>query len=191
MQLFNKQNRWAVDTVPLLLSQDHPGRLRDSKWLPMAIRTPIGQPITVPKLSGRPWDSQLLSQSHPDAHGTVNFTAQSHPDARGMVHHTFGTAVGDHRNADGYGPDACGTQTLVYQQPLAMWHLCQNIILKRNCTSKINLPNTCPLCRGHICKQLHVLYFPSSDVTNEISHNSIAIWRHNCYPQFIDCMIRH
>ena len=63
--------------------------------------------------------------------------------------------------------------------------------LKRNCTSKIHLPNTCPLCRGHICKQLHVLHFPSSDVTNEISHNSIAIWRHNCYPQFIDCMIRH
>ena len=70
----------------------------------------MGQPITVPKPSGRPWDSQLLSQSHPDAHGTVNFTAQSHPDARGTACHTFGTAVDGHGNADGYGPDASGTQ---------------------------------------------------------------------------------
>ena len=84
----------------------------------------MGQSITVPKPSGRPWDSQLLSQSHPDAHGTVNFTAQSHPDAHGTVNftaqshpdargtacHTFGTAVDGHGNADGYGPDASGTQ---------------------------------------------------------------------------------
>ena len=63
MQLFKKQNRWPVDTVPLLLSQDHPGRLWDSKWLshghpdaygtanhcPKAVRTPMGQSISLPK----------------------------------------------------------------------------------------------------------------------------------------------
>ena len=55
--------------------------------------------MAVPWPSGRLWDSQLLSQSHPDAHGTVNFTAQSHPDAHGTVCHTFGIAVDGHENA--------------------------------------------------------------------------------------------
>ena len=66
--------------------------------LPRAVRTPMGQSLT------------HTAQSRPDAHGTANFHAQRRPDAHGTVCHTFGTAVDGHGNADGYGPDASGTQ---------------------------------------------------------------------------------
>ena len=58
----------------------------------------MGQPLT------------HTAQSRQDVHGTANFTAQRRPDAHGTVCHTFGTAVDGHGNADGYGPDASGTQ---------------------------------------------------------------------------------
>ena len=77
---------------------------------------------------GCPVDNCLPSQSRPDALGTATDTAQSRPDALGTVCLTFGTAVDGHGNADGYGPDASGTQQAYFTHelnngiPLGVFH---------------------------------------------------------------------